>query len=184
MKGSSAMFWFMTLCVALITCMNVKRNFGHVWFLGPHTLGKSIFPITCVDIKQNLNHVWFLGPHTLGKLILPVISLSIKQSLGHAWLLGPHASSKPILPIIFPSVKQNLGNVGSLGPHVLGKLTLVIIQAYCGMGARWNSKYGGLLGLYTLDRHELHYHLRLRRKSKSALHPLGYLPKVHKVFFF
>ena len=51
MKGSSAMFSFMTLCVALITCVDIKQNLGHVWFLKPHTLGKLKFLITCVDIK-------------------------------------------------------------------------------------------------------------------------------------
>jgi len=37
-----------------------------------------------LNIKQNFGHVWLLGPHTLGKLILLIICLSIKQKLGHA----------------------------------------------------------------------------------------------------
>ena len=49
--------------------------------------------------------------------------------------------------------------------------------------AKWNSKYDGPCGSYTLDKHELHYHLRLRRKSRSTLHPLSYLLEVYKVFF-
>ena len=84
MKGSSAMFLFVTLCVMLITCVNVKQNLGHTWFLRPHTLSKLIFLITCVNIKQSIGCAWFLGPHTLGKLIFLITCLDIKQNLGHA----------------------------------------------------------------------------------------------------
>ena len=45
------MFSFMTLCVALITYMNIEQNLGHVWLLEPHTSGKLIFLIICIDIK-------------------------------------------------------------------------------------------------------------------------------------
>ena len=89
MKGNFAMFSFMILCVALITCVDIKRNLGYVWFLEPHTTGKLIFLgphisdkliflITCVDIEQNLDHVWFLRPHTLGKLIFLITCMDIK----------------------------------------------------------------------------------------------------------
>ena len=83
MKASSTTFSSMTLCVVLITCMNIKQNIGHVWFLGPHTLGKLIFLITCMNIKQNLGHVRFLGPYTLGKLIFLITCMNIKQNLGY-----------------------------------------------------------------------------------------------------
>ena len=54
MKGSSSMF---SLCVMLITCLNIRQNLDHAWLLGPHTLGKLIFLITCLNIKQNIGHV-------------------------------------------------------------------------------------------------------------------------------
>ena len=36
-----------------------------------------------LSVKQNFGYVWFLEPHTLGKLILLIIGLGIKQNLGH-----------------------------------------------------------------------------------------------------
>ena len=84
MKDSSAMFSFMTLCVASIACLNIKQNLGYTWLLGPHTLGKLIFLVIFLSVKQNLGHSWLLRPHALGKLTLPIIFLSIKQNLDHA----------------------------------------------------------------------------------------------------
>ena len=51
MKGSSAMFLFITLCVVLITCLNIKQNFSHAWVLRPHTLDKLILFVTYLNIK-------------------------------------------------------------------------------------------------------------------------------------
>ena len=51
MKGSSAMFLFMTLCVASIACLNIKLTLGYAWVLRPHTLGKLIFLIISLSIK-------------------------------------------------------------------------------------------------------------------------------------
>ena len=73
-------------------------------------MGKLILSIIYLSVKQNLGHVWFLGPHTLGKLTLP-IPLSVKQNIGHAWFFRPHTLSKLILSIIYLSVKHNLGHV-------------------------------------------------------------------------
>ena len=84
MKGSSAKFSVITLCVALTACVNIKQNLGHAWPLGPHALGKLILHITSLSIKQNFGYVWLLGPHALGKLILLVTFLIIKQKIGHA----------------------------------------------------------------------------------------------------
>ena len=78
MKGSPTMFSFMTLCVALITCVNIKQNLGHAWLLESHVLGKLILHIISLSIKQNLGYAWPLEPYALGKLIFYIISLSIK----------------------------------------------------------------------------------------------------------
>ena len=94
MKGSSAKFSFITLCVALSTCVSIKQNLGYAKLLRPHVLGKLICHVISLSIKQNIGHAWLLRPHALGKLILHVISLSVKQNLGHAWLLKPHALGK------------------------------------------------------------------------------------------
>ena len=84
MKGSSAMFSFMTLYVASIACLNIKQNFSYAWLLKPHVLGKLILHLISLSVKQNLGSGWLLGPHALSKLIFLVISLSIKQNLGYA----------------------------------------------------------------------------------------------------
>ena len=43
MKAFFTIFWFIILCVMRSTIgLNIKQNLGHVWFLGPHTLGKLI----------------------------------------------------------------------------------------------------------------------------------------------
>ena len=94
MKGRSAMFLFVTLYVVLITCMNIRQNLGHAWFLGPHTLGKLIFLITCLNIEQNLGHAWLLRAHNLCKFIFLIIYLNIEQYLGHAWLLKTYTLRK------------------------------------------------------------------------------------------
>ena len=73
MKGNSAMFPFMTLCIASIPCMNIEQNLDYDWFLKPHALGKLTISIICLSVKQNLGHVWLLESHTLGKLILVLI---------------------------------------------------------------------------------------------------------------
>ena len=49
-------FHFMTLCVALITCLNIKQNLGYAWLLRPHILGKLIFLVICLSVKQNLGY--------------------------------------------------------------------------------------------------------------------------------
>ena len=58
------------------------------------------FHIIFLSVKQNIGHVWLLGPRTLGKLILLTIGLNIKQNLSHPWLIGPHTSGKLIIFII------------------------------------------------------------------------------------
>ena len=78
MKGKSAMFSFLALCVISITCLNIKQNIGHAWLLGPHTLGKLIFLIICLSVKQNIDYAWLLKPHALGKLTLSITCLNIK----------------------------------------------------------------------------------------------------------
>ena len=83
MKGNFAMFLFLMLCIVFIIYSNIEQNFGHAWFLGPHTLGKSVFLTIYGMTKQNLDHVWLLRPYTLGKLVSLLICLSIKQNLGH-----------------------------------------------------------------------------------------------------
>ena len=61
--------------------LSVKQNLGHVWFLGPHTLGKLMF-FTALNVKQNLDHAWFLRPLTLGKLMF-FICLSDKHNFSY-----------------------------------------------------------------------------------------------------
>ena len=78
----------------MVTCLNIKQNIGHAWFLRLHILSKLIFLITCLNIKQNIGHTWFLGPHTFSKLIFLVTCLNNKQNLDHAWFLGLHVLSK------------------------------------------------------------------------------------------
>ena len=78
MKGSSTIFLCMTLCVVLITCLNIKQKIGHTWFLGPHTLGKLIFLVICLSVKQNIGYAWLLKPYALGKLTLFITCLNIK----------------------------------------------------------------------------------------------------------
>ena len=65
--------FLLKLCVTLITCVNIKQNLGHVWFLGPHTLGKLILLIISLSVKQNLDNVGFIGPHALGNLTIIII---------------------------------------------------------------------------------------------------------------
>ena len=55
MTGNFAMFLFGIFCVVYIICLSIKKNFGHVWLFGPHTLGKLILFI-CLSIKQNFGH--------------------------------------------------------------------------------------------------------------------------------
>ena len=56
MKSSSAMFSFMTLCVAQIIDVDIKQNISHAWLLGSHTLGKLIFLVIYLNVKQNLGY--------------------------------------------------------------------------------------------------------------------------------
>ena len=44
MKGNSAMFLFITLCVVYIICLSIKQNFGNA-------LGKLILFIIFLSIK-------------------------------------------------------------------------------------------------------------------------------------
>ena len=55
------MFSFSTLCVVLTTCLNIKQNLGHAWFLEPHISSKLIFLVTCLNIKQNIGYVCSLN---------------------------------------------------------------------------------------------------------------------------
>ena len=73
--------FLLKLCVMLVTCLNIKQNLDHAWFLGPHTLDKLILLVTWLNIKQNVGHTWFLGPHILGKLIFLVTYLNLNRTL-------------------------------------------------------------------------------------------------------
>ena len=51
-KVFSTILLFITLCVIfLIIYFNIKQNLGHIWLLGPYTLGKLIFSIIFLSVK-------------------------------------------------------------------------------------------------------------------------------------